>query len=281
MFGVQGSVVRDRQLAGPWTQRAHEKRTVAYTRAYHTGQPLEDMILIKRSLALVSLLALASVAALAQDSASLVWKPKAGNTLKYKLQVKASMEGQEFAFGTTITQKVLEVRQNGEVVVEGKQSNFTLSIAGEDMSAMMGDMAMTETSTMDRFGNVLSRKSDAPAEMDNARLDQAILFVFPQKADLKVGETWTRSVKADASKGQRAAEATFKFEGTETVNGIKSNKVTYTFVETEGTAAMKVDAVIYLASEDGELVKAEYKMKNLELGPGAPPSDATATIVRQ
>lgn len=239
---------------------------------------------MKRSLAFVSLLAFAAVS-MAQDPTALDWKPQVGRVLKYKLSVKASMDmgagPQDLLVGMQLTSTTKEVRPNGEVVVETKQGGMSLSIGGQDMSAMVGEMVTTETATMNRRGETLSRKSDAPEGMDNQRLTEAITFIYPDKP-VKVGDTWTRTIKADAAKGVRAGTATFKFEGVETVDGKwKSNRITYTYKEAEGNDAMQCAATVWLAAEDGELVKGEYKMKNFTFAPQAPPGDAIATVVRQ
>ncbi|MCW5943165.1 MAG: hypothetical protein KIS66_13100 [Fimbriimonadaceae bacterium] len=239
---------------------------------------------MKRSLALIPFLALAAIS-MAQEPTQLEWKPQVGRVLKYKLNVKASMDmgagAQDLLVGMLLTSTTKEVRPNGEVVVETKQGGMSLSIGGQDMSAMVGEMVTTETATMNKRGETLSRKSDAPEGMDNHRLTEAITFIYPEKP-LKVGDTWTREVKADAAKGVRAGLATFKFEGVDTVDGKwKANKITYTYKETEGSDAMSCAATVWIGAEDGELVKGEYKMKNFTFAPQAPPGDAIATVVRQ
>lgn len=242
------------------------------------------MISMKRSLALLPLLAFAAVS-MAQDTTALDWKPQAGRVLKYKLNVKASMDmgagPQDLLVGMLLTSTTKEVRPNGDTVIETKQGGMTLSIAGQDMSAMVGEMVTTETATMNKRGETLSRKSDAPEGMDNQRLTEAITFIYPDKP-VKVGDTWTRTVKADAAKGVRAGTATFKFEGVETLDGKwKTNRITYTYKETEGGDAMACAATVWLGAEDGEMVKGEFKLKNFSFAPQAPPGDAIATIVRQ
>jgi hypothetical protein len=57
-----------------------------------------------------------------------------------------------------------------------------------------------------------------------ARIDVALRMVYPDQP-VKVGDTWKRTEKADAGKGLRAAEATYTYEGIETVGKWKTYKI--------------------------------------------------------
>jgi hypothetical protein len=77
------------------------------------------------------LLAVAAFAA--QDTFKLEWKPKVGDSLKYQIDVKATMDmgGMmgDLAFGMIQTQKVTKIEE-GNVTMVGTTGNMTLVING-------------------------------------------------------------------------------------------------------------------------------------------------------
>lgn len=238
---------------------------------------------MKRSLLFVAVLT-ASAFAVAQDTANIRWNPKPDQTLRFRLQVKSAIDigmgNQDMSMGALITQRTRAVTEN-EVTVETVQTEFTMAVGGEDLSMMMGDMRITETVRFDRTGRVIERKSDAPAEMgdDNDRQMESVLFIYPNR-EVKVGDTWSREVTADAKRGVRNARATYKFEGFETVAGKRAWKITFTYAENEGNNPISSTGTVWLDPEDGEMLRGEFTMKNLEFGPGMPPGDASATLTR-
>lgn len=230
-------------------------------------------------------LAVASTAAYAslQDEFTVKWAPKVGNVYKYKVDVTAKgLQGPagegEAKFGANLTRTILEVKSDGNIVVEEKQTDFTLSFDGQDMSAMMPIESITEKITATPLGSVVERVSDADPSMNNPRLSNAQVFVFPGKP-LKVGETWVRETAADSSLGLFPTKTTFTFQGTEMVGQWNCFKVTFEFAESDASANMEGTGTAWLSIEDGELVKGESKFKNVEFGPGLT-ADAEGLVMR-
>ncbi len=219
---------------------------------------------------------LAAVAMAGVDAVNIKWKPKAGDTAKYKISAKANIAGSEMNFGAAMSTKVVEVKADGNIVVEEKQSDMKIMFGDQDMSSM-APAAVTGTTTMKPNGEVVSRKSDS--EMDNPRMEAALEFVYPEK-ELNVGDSWSIKRDADSGKGLFARETTFTYEGTEMVGKWNCYKIKVAFKEVGAPTNMEASGYSWVSVEDGSQVKGSYKLKNVEFAPGAPPSDADSDVIR-
>ena len=222
------------------------------------------------------LLAVAAYAA--QDTFNLSWKPKVGDALKYKVDVKASMDMGgtmgDMVFGMVQSQKVTKIG-DGKVVIDATVGNMTLVVNGEDMSQMMGDQNFTTTSEYNMSGELLSIKSEMGGA-NQIRMENAYSFSYPNK-EVKVGEKWTRTVKGN-SDGAVDATGNFTVDGIETLDGERCVRVKGDYRETKGDKPMSCVSTVWVREKDGAAVKGTYAMKNVEFQPGMPPVDATATL---
>lgn len=235
-----------------------------------------------RTLAL-SLLAVSAIGLAIQDAVDVKWAPKPASTAKYKMQLIAKgIEGPsgpaELKFTSVVSRLVKEVRTDGNIVVEEKQSDFVIMFGEQDVTSMVPITAVTSTNVYAANGEAIERKSDAPDGMNNPRLDNALVFTFPGKS-VKVGETWTRTTAADTSKGLFPTETVFKYEGSEMVEKWNCHKISYTFKESGAPDNIESTGTLWIDVTDGEQVKGAYTVKNIEFGPGMR-SDAEGTVTR-
>lgn len=240
---------------------------------------------IKRRVLLAgaALLGVAAVAA-TQDVVKVEWKPQVGKVASYQFDVLSNMDmggGQmmDVKFGMRQTYKTLAVDPE-KVTVETVSDRLSLMVGDQDMSQMMGAESFKSVSVMTRSGEVLSTKVEgAGGDFSQPRLENAFTFIFPNR-EIKIGETWKRMFKGDSAKGTVDGEGVYKLEAVETMNDAKALKISYSYKELVGTAPMTVTGTIWLTAEDGELIKAEYKLVNVEFAPGMPPAAATAKVRR-
>jgi hypothetical protein len=223
------------------------------------------------------LLAVAAYAA--QDTFNLKWQPKVGDAMKYKIDIKATMDmgGMmgDLNVGMIQSWKVTKI-EDGKVVIDSTMGNMTLVVNGEDMSQMMGDQTMAMTSTYNLAGELLSVKGDMGMEANHTRMENAYSMTYPNKA-VTVGEKWTRTIKGN-SEGAVDATATFTVDGFETVGTDRCVRVKGDFKETTGANPMTVKSTVLIREKDGAAVKGTYVMTNVEFQPGMPPTNATATM---
>lgn len=229
----------------------------------------------KRAILLAGL-ALSALALASYDAVSIKWKPKAGDTAKYKITAKANIAGTEMNFGAILTTKVVEITADGNVTVEEKQSDISVKFGDQDFSNM-GPQTMESSSTMKPNGEVIARKS--ASEMDNPRLEAALEFVFPDK-DMEKGGSWTIKRDADSAKGLFARETKYTYVGPDTVGKRTCHKIEIAFRELDAPSNMEVTGTVWVDVEDGSQVKGTYKMKNIEFAPGTPPADGESEVIR-
>jgi len=233
----------------------------------------------QRTLSL-SLVLVAALAAASVDPVKIQWKPKSGSIAKYKLLAKAAMDGPqgaaEVVFGATVTSKVTDIKADGNIVVEETQSEISIKFGDQDFSSQ-APQTITSKSTMTPSGEVKARETTD--ETANARMENSLEFIYPDDA-MDVGKSWTIKRPADSGKGLYARETTFTYDGVEKIGQWDCYRIKTSFKETDAPTNMSYEGVTWVAIEDGTMIKATYKMKNVEFGPGLPPSDATAEISR-
>lgn len=218
----------------------------------------------------------AAIAVASVQGVSIAWKPKAGDTTKYKLTTKANIQGQEMFFSAVLTSKVLEVTSD-KIVVEEKQSELNVKFGDQDFSSMM-PASITSTTTLKPNGEVIERKSEME-DGGSERMEAALAHQYPEKA-VEKGGSWTIKRAANADKKLPASEATYTYVEDEKVGAFDTWKITYVFKETEGSSPMTVNGTLWLNRANGEPVKAVYQMQNVEFQEGMGTSDAQAEITR-
>jgi hypothetical protein len=226
-------------------------------------------------------LLVAGVALAGVQEATLEWKPRAGAEFKYKMTTEATVDSPmgsgPVKMSASMTNRIVEIRPDGSVVLESKQEDMKLSFMGMDMDDAIP--AMTSKVIFNKHGEVLERSSDVPQEMDNQRLENVFVFVYP-KTPVKPGDTWTHTTKGDTNKGTFDSEVVFTYRGIERQNNVEVHKVTYTFRELNAPKNMEGEGTAWLDVRDGELVKGTYSIKNVEFAEGIVASTMTAEVVR-
>jgi hypothetical protein len=225
----------------------------------------------RAALPLALLCLLPAVARADEEAVTITWKPKPGQTTSFRYETHSVSNPTTWVFSAVAKSKVLDVAADGKIHLQLTNSDATLTVAGQDLSGQVGDANGTSEATYLPSGLAVT-----VPEASRARLDAALQMLFPDKP-VKVGDTWKRTGKADADKGLRAAEATYKYEGIETVDKWKAYKITVTYRETEGDDPLSLRGTRWVAVEDGILVKAQYTVQNGPFAPGMPPEDAEIT----
>lgn len=235
--------------------------------------------LFSSALTLAAIVSFATVG----DSANVTWKPKVGNEIHYKFVSEIpDLGGQgDMKLGADVDHKITEIRPDGNVVVVDKQSDFSVTLNGTDMTqAAAGQIpqSVTETTIEKPNGQIVERKTDAPAQMAQPRMDALSEFVFPDHS-VNVGDTWSKNLTGDKAKGTFDSQTTYTYQGKEAVGGTDSYKIAFEYKETNAPSNITASGTFWVSADDGELVKATMKVKNAQLGP-LPSVDMTTDINR-
>lgn len=233
---------------------------------------------------IVAALSLSVIALAVAQGAKIVWKPKVGDIQKYRLNVTMagdpSMGFTKLEVGITLTEKVKEIKEDGKVVQESSQSEFSLKMDGQDFGPGVEMPSITTTTTFYPDGRLFSIEGDT--EMGAPpRLAESTVLIYPgPDKELREGETWTYKRAGDAQRGTRAAETTYTYLGTEKLDKWDVHKVAFKFRETEGQNPMEASGTFWVAVDNGYLVKGEFEVINVEFAPGMPPSKASIKVTR-
>ena len=205
---------------------------------------------------------------------TIAWKPKAGTVIKFKSNAKGSAGGQDFTVDASLVQTTKEVKSDGNVVVETKQTTTSAMFGGNDVSSQIPEV--TETSTQKPNGEVVSKESDSP--MKQPRMDAMTQFIYPDHA-VDIGDSWTFNAKGDKDKGTYDVEIKFTFQGQEKVGDINCDKIAFDAAEKGADAPISAKGTMWVDAENGEMVKSSSQVKNVPFGPGGT-GDMELTTVR-
>lgn len=228
-----------------------------------------------KRLSILGVIAVAGAVLAAQGAMKIIWTPKQGEKLTYKLATTSKDEtGTEVKFSADVTSHVLKVEVD-KISIESSMSNFKLLVNGQDLSEFAGDAA-EETGVMvfSPDGEIVSfgtSENDPSA----VRMAQLMVFLYP-KAAMEVGKTWTREFKG--SETCPPSRTDFKYLGTEDAHGTRCHKVSISFKELRGDAPTSMEATAWLRPSDGNLVKLSAKLKNVVWEDGMPPSHGDLTL---
>ena len=230
------------------------------------------------ALALVGAAAFAGVL----DATKIAWTPKSGAA--YKFRFKSVVHGIQAPTGTAdltvlanMTDTIKEIKSDGNIVVEEKQSDLHVTLGEQDMSSMV-PQSITETLTEKPNGEVIERKTDND-QGGSERINAVSQFSYPDH-DVNVGDTWTHALKADSAKKTYDSTTTYTYQGEDTVDGVKCYKVSASFKESGAPTNMTAAGTVWLSEEDGYMVKVKMAVKNADLPGGLPPADSDIDIDR-
>jgi hypothetical protein len=234
---------------------------------------------MKSKMLLVALvgLTLASGFTVRQDEAYEIKRvPKAETIVRYTIEAKSAVQGQEVIFKATNTERVTSVEEKDNYSIESVQSGVEVQFAGQKIPT---DQSMTVTTTFDAKGDVVEIKGDN-VDTANYRMASAVALHFPSDK-VKAGEGWERKIEANDKKGIVEATASYKLTGTEKIDDWDTLKIDVTYRETKGEKPISCSATIWIDTKDGSLVKANFTVENAPLGLSPEPVSMTATITRQ
>lgn len=222
----------------------------------------------------------AALAFAVADPVKIAWKPTLGAVAKYKLNAVATVDPgsgpTEMKFAANVSSKIAEIKADGNIVVEETQSEMSILFGEQDFSSQAPPSATVKT-TMNPRGETISREGGEG--MSSPRLEHSLEFVYPE-GDVSVGDSWTVKRAADSAKGLFTRETTYTYDGTEKIKEWDCHRIKITFKETDAPTNMTYEGTVWVRADDGSLVNASYKMKNVEFSPGLPPADSTANLTR-
>jgi hypothetical protein len=215
---------------------------------------------------LLTACALMSLSAAFSQEYTLKLNVKEGDVFKYKMTMDIDFGGQSVTVTMPITNKVLKVEENGNIVVE--------SAAGE-MLIKFGDQEMPQPAPP--ASKITYKPNGAIEKMESAQgalPTNSFNTAFPDKP-IKAGDKWNHTVK-----GQNGAPDTvvsMELVGVEKVGEVEALKIkvnirTADAKEGEGFSG---DGHTWVDPKTGMLIKSEMRLKGMPVEGAPMPIDGT------
>ena len=222
-----------------------------------------------------ALLAVAALAVAAQDGWTLKRAPKEGEELKFRMKASIDFQGTDFSFAALIKEKVLRVEADGTYTVESDQLEGKASFAGQEVDVPSQGATI---SVYKPAGDVVEiRGADTSASA--YRMANLNNIYYPEKP-IKVGESWTKEIKADTKTGALDATATYKLLAEEKVGSHDTLKIEAKVTE-KGNDGASAEFTAWLSKTDFGIVKMTGDWKNAPLAGAPGPVNAKVEMNRE
>ena len=223
-------------------------------------------------LAILVSIALFTAGAHAQEKVTLLFKAKAGQTMRYRAEGTLTLDvaGQKLTIELKQTEKIAitSVADNGNVTYESTTESYEATLNGQKMPDEERDEKTTVTVRPDRTLVAHKRDSAEPdASKLSVRLYCATSPVFAPNP-VGVGDKWTHEYKPDADVGIRAGSGEYEVLAYEKAAGVDAVKIRITYRETEGSPALAARVTVWVEKSTGDTVKSETEVENVPFGEG-------------
>ncbi|MCH8273974.1 MAG: hypothetical protein IH851_04220 [Armatimonadetes bacterium] len=188
-----------------------------------------------------------------QERVNLVRTYEEGKVNTYQLNLVLSGEGAEMAVSADIVMKVEKKLSGGAAQMAVSVSNFTMVRDGVEMSP---EEVEQFSAKFDKHGLPVPASI---AGVESAEFFYLTVFAgYVPAKEVKVGET--NSFTWDDESGTRI-EGTSKFEGIETIDGVKAAKLTvHLDISPESGEPGTLDFTSYVEIQSGKLLKADGRL---------------------
>jgi hypothetical protein len=200
-----------------------------------------------------------------QDKVTLVRKAKVGDVTRTSTEGQLSMD----MAGTAAQMGVKEVSKI-TVTAVAPDGNLTLKTESESMEMMVNGSVMPSpppqppVTVVVKADNSLVSHSTASQDGIEGRMFYATTPLFSDKP-VAVGDTWTRTVKADATLGVMDGSSELKVLGFEKMNTADTVKLSMTYKETGTGATLTCKGTFWVDRATGDEVKSEYEVSGVPM----------------
>ncbi|MFQ3611146.1 MAG: hypothetical protein SNJ72_06565 [Fimbriimonadales bacterium] len=219
---------------------------------------------MKRSIqavALSSVFMLAFSLGSAQQEYTLKLNLKEGDTFKYKMSMDIDFGGQGVNASTTVTQKVVKVEENGNIVMESSTT---------DLIIKFGDAEMPQPAQPPTRITYKPNGDLATSGMGGGPTSQIMgsaNYIFPDKP-VKVGDKWNHTLKGQ--NGMPDMNGEFELVGVEKLGETEVVRIKVTWRQAEAKEnAMSAEGFVLVNPTNGMAHRFEFKLKGLPVE-GAP-----------
>jgi hypothetical protein len=205
----------------------------------------------------------------AQEKVQLLYRAKAGQTMRYRINATISVEAAGQTFNLQITavavQKILEVTPEGNIKQEQYSESYEMTFNGNKMPT-------PEEATKDRTvtvikpnGEPLSRETEREEQDESAsHISQAMSVIFPSQP-VGAGDTWSYTFKEDSKAGTLPGTAEYTLKGFEQWKGIRVARIASTYTAKDDTK-LSATAELLVEVRTGDVVYASVQIEGMSFG---------------
>lgn len=209
---------------------------------------------------------------LADDTYSLRWTPKEGDTATYLMKGDLQLNVGDATLTSKTVQKVIKVAADGSYSVQFTPQDGAVVYQGQSLP--MGRKISINTYKAD--GEVISVTGE-DTNAASVRFANLSEFRRPQNP-LKIGDTWTYDIKADSKTGVVAVHTSGKLVDAEKYNNLDALKVTLTSEEGNVANPGSIDATYLIDQKDGSLIHYDAKWTSVSFAGAATPLSGSMTM---
>lgn len=211
------------------------------------------------------------------ETFDLVWRPKASDTLAYRLAIEIKVQDFRFNFDTDLKMRVTKVEENGDYEVETATQNMKVLFNGQE-EFVPDDEKPTSAkfnAKGERLGDSTSDPEDKEADPVSRLLNDISNF-SPPEAPVRKGEKWSKVQKADKEKGVGGAVLDYE------VKDVDKDRVSlkYTFRQTDVPTPAHGGGTITLRREDYSLSDVDIEVDDFKMDDDAPVGHAHLKLKR-
>jgi hypothetical protein len=213
--------------------------------------------MLLRTLFVISFCVLAALATAQEVTIKRVLK--VGEATRYRVSVELTIGEAKASVSGLTTLKAVKVNADGSYEIESTHSEGKAEMEG----AVYPQQEPPMTTSHNAYGDIVSLKGE---KVDSSvyRMHNISAFRTPDKA-VNVGESWVRELPANPKTGAVAAKATYRFEATETVGGVKALKLKYTYAESGPAVPATAEGYMWINPDDASVLKSEITITNAPL----------------
>lgn len=215
------------------------------------------------------LIVLLLLSAYAQEKVQLVYRAKAGQTMRYRLNATMTIDAAGRTFNLEITsvvvQKILEVTPEGNIKQEQTTESYEMTFNGQKMPAPEGSTKDRSVSIIKPNGEIVSRESEREQEdADSSHIGQAFAVIFPAHP-VGAGDKWSYTFKEDSKAGTLPGTVEYTLKGFEQWKGIRVARIESSYTAKDDTN-ISATAELLIEVRTGDTVYALAKIEGMSFG---------------
>ncbi len=203
---------------------------------------------------------------------------KVGDTIKYKLTVKANAGGIDATLTAASEDKVTKVTEAGGYTLDQTWSDSKLDVGGTAQDGPTIQITYTYGPSNELL-DLTGKDVEEQAKTSFVSLDTLKSLRLPGKP-VKVGDTWTVEIAPTDANAKVGAHLEYKLDGEEKLGTFDTLRIKLTGKLVSGGDATS-EMTIWVSKTDFSMVKTEGTASKLPFANVPFPIDAKITIVRE